>query len=121
MSSFAGVDLFGSGPSKMLVQPETFSTKLSGYAGLNGAEALLMGGRGRRIAISGQLKAATVVALETIIGLIETARRNGPGILVDNDGISWFPVVLVDFRTGPFKNYTSTGVFVQYTINAVQI
>ncbi len=121
MSSFAGANLFGSGPNRMMVQPEIFVTKLSGYAGLNGAEALLMGGRGRRINISGQLKALTVVALEVLIGNIEAARRLGPAILVDNDGISWFPVILVDFRVSGFKKYTSELVFVQYTIGALQL
>jgi len=121
MSSYAGVNLFGSGPNKMTVQPETFVNKFSGYAGLNGLEALLMGGRGRRINITGQLKAVTVAALETIIANIEVYRRLGPAILIDNDAVAWPYVVLDRFTINGHKKYTSTGVFVQYQIEAVQL
>ena len=80
-----------------------------------------MGGRGRRINITGQLKAVTVAALETIIANIEVYRRLGPAILIDNDAVAWPYVVLDRFTINGHKKYTSTGVFVQYQIEAVQL
>ena len=121
MSSYAGVDLFGSGPNRMQVQPETFVNKFSGYAGLNGAEVLLMGGRGRRISITGQLKSATIAGLDTILANIEAYRRLGPATLVDNDGLVWPRVVIDQFNIIGNKKYTSLGVFVQYQLSAVQL
>ncbi|MCP4566829.1 MAG: hypothetical protein GY841_04520 [FCB group bacterium] len=121
MSTYAGQNLFGSGPHRITTQPETFVNKFSGYAGLNGAEVLMMGGRGRRIRITGQLKAATFAALDTILANIETYRRLGPATLVDNDAAVWPRVVLNQIQIVGHKKYTSTGIFVQYTLSAVQL
>ena len=121
MALYAGVNLFGSGPCRVTVQPEAFAIKFSEYAGLNGREALYMGGRGRRIRIAGQLKAANVVALNILIAAIEAYRRLGPATLIDNDGVIWYNVALERFDIIPPKKYTSVGVFVEYVISAVQL
>ena len=121
MSTFSGQNLFGSGPHRITVQPEGFAQKFSGYSGLNGLEVLIMGGRGRQILISGQLKAATVALLNTIIANIETYRRLGPATLIDNDGVVWTNVVLGQLQLMGHKKYTSDGVFVQYQCEAIQL
>ncbi len=121
MSSFAGQDLFGTGPHKMVIQPVIQAAKLTGFAGLNGIEDMDLGQRGYPITITGQLKAANAVALNVIIGAIETYRAAGKATLVDSHGITWTNVRLGPFRIlGPWK-YTSLGVFVTYRIEAVKL
>ena len=120
MSTFAGVDLFGTGPHRMIIQPVIQATKMSGFAGLNGIEDVDLGQRGWPITITGQLKAGNAAALNVIIATIETYRAAGKATLVDTHGVTWTNVRLGPFRIlGPWK-YTSLGVFVNYRIEGVK-
>ena len=121
MSSFAGVDLFGTGPHQMVVQPVVQAVKMSGFAGLNGIEAMDLGQRGRPITITGQLKAIDAGTLDLLIYAIEFYRALGASVLVDSHGLSWANVRLGPFRTIGTWKYTSLGVFVNYRIDAVQL
>ena len=105
----------------MVVQPVVQATKMSGYVGLNGIEDTDLGQRGYPITITGQLKAANAAALNVIIALIETYRAAGKATLIDTHGVTWTNVRLGPFRIlGPWK-YTSSGVFVNYRIEAVKL
>ena len=86
MSTFAGLDILGSGPHRVTIGAWVAQKKRTGYAGADGVESLVFGHRGRPIMISGQLRAATVTALNALIYDIEVDILDVQGTLVDNWG-----------------------------------
>jgi len=121
MSSFGGLDRFGSGPHQIVVDGVQIAKKRTSYCGANGVDSLILGSRGRRVRITGQLKAATRLDVVKLISLIEGDCLIGPCDLVDTGGITWTNVELDNIQIiGPYK-YTSLGVFVEYVVTGFQL
>jgi len=121
MSSFGGNDRFGSGPHQMVIGGVQVAKKRTGYCGANGVESLILGGRGRRVTITGQLKAATRALVDDLIDLIEGDCVAGAYDLIDTADITWTNVELDNIRIiGPYK-YTASSVFVEYVVTGLQL
>jgi hypothetical protein len=122
MSTFDGVDLFGSGPHQIIVGGEIVTKKRSGYAGVSGLASMTMGGRGWPIQITGILSAATRAALNTLIGDIEDAANFwGECTLTDSEGNYYYYVELDGIQiTGPVQYYTG-GCMVRYIVTGAKL
>jgi len=94
MSSYNSQNLFGSGPHKIVQGGELLSKKRTGYAGADGIDSMIMGGRGWPVIIRGRLRAASRAALEVLISAIEDAFRWGPCTLITDDGVNILNVEL---------------------------
>ncbi len=99
MSSFAGEDLFGSGPHEFLLGPWQRSLQARGFAGLNGLLLLDMGLRSRTITQTGRLQADSADDLHAVLDAINARCDGDEHALVDNHGKSYPAVVLVQFQT----------------------
>ena len=121
MSSFAGVDLFGSGPHQIVVGGLQVSKKRTGFTGTDGVESLTMGHRGRPITIVGLLKAATRSDLNDLIGAIEDDTLNfGLGDLIDADGGTTTDVELDGINLTSSYLYGSGFVMIRYVVRGRQ-
>ena len=86
MSTFDGVNIFGSGPHTILVGGEMIAKKRTAFAGVDGVDSIVLGGRGQPVTITGLLKAANRTALDVLITAIEQACKDGPATLATTDG-----------------------------------
>ena len=122
MSTYNGNDIFGSGGHRIVPGGLIVSKKRTSYAGVDGRESLIIGARGRQIIITGQLRAATAAALETLIGIIEDEITLGAADLVDNWGATYSNVELdrIDVNR-PFLVTKEGTYIINYTVEATQL
>lgn len=101
MSSYAGEDLFGSGPHRFHVGGLELRHVLHETPGGRGVGLSSQGLQGRAVGQSGELVADDPGQMQQLINAIE-AKVDGRGhTLVDEHGRSWGGVVMVKFRPGP--------------------
>ena len=116
MSLYNGIDYFGSGPHQIVVGGELIMKKRTGYAGADGVESLIMGGRGYPVIIRGILWAASRMGINNILFDLETEMKLGPATLVDVEGNTYTNVELDRIRLTSTFLTTSNGVIVRYII-----
>lgn len=106
MSSFKGLDLFGSGPHRFTVGRE--GRRVVTYAAVTGDPSVpgsfVSGDHELRITITGRLSASTEAALWTLRDAItaQAASTATAGTLADGQGRTWANLKLLTFTpTGP--------------------
>ena len=84
MSTFNGLDLFGSGPHS--IRPGSWPREQvrRGMAGLDGEVVIDLGQRSREIQQTGRLQAATTAGLATLVDAIIAMHDGAAYTLVDN-------------------------------------
>lgn len=112
MSSFAGLDLFGSGGHRIIIGGWNVSKKRTGYAGVDGLESLILGGRGRKIVVTGQLGHTTASGLEGLIGAIENQIVLGTGDFIDNWGATYSNAEIDSINVNRPFDVVSNGDFI---------
>ncbi len=122
MSTFDGNDIFGSGNHRIVVGGVAVQKKRTAFAGVDGVDSLVLGERGRPVRITGQLRGASIGALNTVISTIENDLSGGAATLVDNFSVSYTNVDLDSLRLiGPIQK-TSDGTFiVNYEVSGVKL
>lgn len=115
MSSFAGMDLFGSGPHSFRAGPWQRAAYRRGLPGLDGELLLDLGLRSRAIHQAGRLQASSAAALSALMAAIEARCDGNEATLIDNHGQSLARVVLMRFEpTTPVQR--GRGFFCDYQI-----
>ncbi len=116
--TFQGVDIFGTGAYKIILNGEVVSKKRSGFVGVDGVQSLTMGGRGWPLQIMGILKDTTRNNVDALVEDIEEAIRDwGEGTLIGHDGAAYFNIELDSIRlTSPFMATADGKVIVRYVI-----
>ncbi len=99
MSSYAGQDLFGSGPHRFQFGAWQRRLQPRGFAGINGEQVLDLGIRSRRIFQAGRLQADTPQNLKGLLDAINSRSDASEHTLVDNHGLSFSRVILERFET----------------------
>lgn len=104
MSSYAGQNLFGSGPHAFRFGPWQRSVQRRGFAGLNGELVLDLGLRSRQIFQTGRLQADSASGLNGLLDAINARGDGAEHALVDNHGQSHPHVMLERFEpTSPLQ------------------
>ena len=118
MSSFDGIDLFGSGAHHIVVGGEAVAHKDTAFVGVDGIDSMVMGGRGYPVRIWGILKAGSRAAVDDLIADIEEAVRDwGPSDLIDADGNIYTFVKLYGISLqGRYMINSESDVFIQYSV-----
>ncbi len=98
MSSYAGDDLFGSGPCAFRFGAWLRSMQIRGFAGPCGEAVLDLGLRSRSIIQTGRLQADTFEALQTQLDAIAACCDGATHTLVDNHDRSHDQVILGRFE-----------------------
>lgn len=108
MSSFKGLDLFGSGPHRFTVGRQ--GSRLVSYAAASGDPTLpgvfVSGDLDLRVTVAGRLVATSEPALWALRDAIaaQAAAGAGPGLLADGRGRSWPDLKLASFTpAGPVE------------------
>ena len=99
MSSYAGQDLFGSGPHDFRFGPWERSVQRRGFAGVNGELVLDLGVRSRQIFQTGRLEADSAGGLNDLLEAINAQGDGREHALVDNHGQSHPHAILERFET----------------------
>ena len=84
MSSYAGQNLFGSGPHAFRFGPWQRSVQRRGFAGVNGELVLDLGLRSRQIFQTGRLQADSASGLNGLLDAINARGDGAEHVLVDN-------------------------------------
>ena len=124
MSTFNDVDIFGSGRHTILVGREMIAKKRTAFAGVDGVDSIILGGRGWPVMISGQLRAANRLALEVLISAIEDACKDGSASLVTTDGdpvVTYTNVELDNIQLVSRIMFTSSEVIVKYVVTGLRL
>ena len=104
MSSYAGQDLFGSGPHAFRFGPWQRSVQRRGFAGVNGELVLDLGLRSRQIFQTGRLETDSAGGLNSLLEAINAQGDGAEHALVDNHGQSHPHVILERFEiTSPLR------------------
>jgi hypothetical protein len=98
VSSYAGQDLFGSGPHAFRPGPWRRATQRRGFAGVRGERVLDLGLRSRTIRQTGRLTAETAGEVAALIDAIEAAADGAAHELIDNHGRSFPRAILERFE-----------------------
>lgn len=99
MSSYAGENLFGSGPHAFRLGPWRRSLQSRGFAGVDGELVLNLGLRSRQIVQTGRLQADSADALQALLNAIDSRCDGAAHGLVDNHGNSYASVILEQCET----------------------
>jgi hypothetical protein len=102
MSSFKGLDLFGSGPHRFAFGEQGYLLTLDFFGGGAGGGSTNQGPKETDIIVRGRLMASNESALWTLRNAIR-AQFTDPavaGTLVDSAGRSWTNMTLVTYREG---------------------
>ncbi len=120
MSSFAGENIFASGPHAFIFGPWERSTQRRGFAGIDGEVVLDLGMRSRRITQTGRLQANSAADLHELLDDINDLCDGEANALVDNFGQSYPRVILERFETAtPLRH--SRGFYCDYEIEYRQL
>jgi hypothetical protein len=95
MSTFAGADLFGSGPHTLSVGPRGKQWARSIDLGTPSAGIEVLGDHTTSIEVRGRLTAADTTALNAIAAALESA-AGSKGTLVDDSGRTWADLTLIE-------------------------
>ncbi len=120
MSSFAGENLFASGPHAFGFEPWERTTQRRGFAGVNGEIVLDMGLRSRQITQTGRLRANSAADLHELLDDINARCDGAEHVLVDNYGQSYSRVILERFGTTTGLRH-SRGFYCDYEIEYRQL
>lgn len=104
MSSFRGLDLFGSGPHRFLVPQRSLVVVplwvIAGIGFNDGSGSTVLGERELRVEVRGRLVSTTEAGLwalrEAVAGQATLPQQSGA--LVDNDGRAWAGMTLVSYE-----------------------
>ena len=120
MSSYAGENLFSSGPHAFRFRPWERSMQRRGFAGVNGEIVLDLGLRSRQITQTGRLQADTANDLNEILDGINALGDGAEHVLTDNHSQSHQHVILERFNTTtPLQH--SRGFYCDYEIEYRQL
>ncbi len=120
MSSYAGLDLFASGPHAFTLGAWERALQRRGFAGVSGELVLDLGRRSRVIVQTGMLQGASAAAVQAQIDAIDAACDGAAHTLVDNHQTSLPRAVLEWFElTTPIQR--SRGYHCQYRIEYRQL
>ena len=122
MSTFNGVNIFGSGPHRIIIGGLQVAKQRSGYAGINGLVSKTIGTRGRPVVIAGQLRGASRYAVNILVGTIEAYCYAAQAYtLVDSDSNSYPNIELDNYAPdGPIKK--AGAVYIQnYIVRGTQL
>ena len=120
MSSYAGENLFASGPHAFSFGHWERSTHRRGFAGVNGEVVLDLGLRSRQITQTGRLQANSAADLHELLDDINAFCDASAHALVDNYGQSYSGVILERFgATTPLRH--SRGFYCDYEIEYRQL
>jgi hypothetical protein len=102
MSSFKGLDIFGSGPHRTAFGRQGYLVTLDFFGGVPGGGSTNQGLQDLDIFIRGRLIASSESALWTLRNGIraQLATTPTPGTLVDTAGRSWADMTLISYREG---------------------
>lgn len=103
MSSYRGMDLFGSGPHRFVVRGVAQRTVSHASPGVDGERITPMGRSNRRIDQTGTLIGHDVASLEAQREAIELAMDGRPGELADDVGRTHDGVVMLVFDAEPVR------------------
>lgn len=117
MASFNGVSIFGVAVTMTDIE-EAAGYQEQGYPGLNGVEAIALGGRARRTQVTGILTAANNSALATLIAVYRAFEEAAlPYTLVNTRGETSLYCVMQGFKTvDRIEPYTG-GVAQKYQVS----
>lgn len=119
-SSFAGADLFSSGPHEFRPLAWSRGVQRRSFAGVDGELVLDLGIRSREVLQTGRLHADSDAALTALIAAIEAAADGQPHALADNRGQTYPRAILERFQlAGPRRQ--SRGVVCDYEITYRQL
>lgn len=105
MSSYAGQDLFSSGPHAFRLGPWQRDVQRRSLPGVNGEVLLDMGLRSRPIVQTGRLQAPSAEELHQLLDAVNRWCDGGLHALVDNHGRSYPRTLLEKFLpTGPVES-----------------
>ena len=121
MSTYDGNDIFGSGNHRIVVGGLRAQKKRTAFAGIDGVDSMILGGRGRPVMITGQLRSATIAGLDVIIGLIEDELTLGQATLVDNFAVSYDYVELDTFTQTSVTMYTGSEYIINYRVTGTKL
>jgi len=120
MSSYAGENLFGSGPCAFRFGPWLRSMQMRAFAGPDGEAFLDLGLRSRSIVQTGRLQADAFQALQTQLDAVAARCDGTTHTLVDNHDQSHDHVLLARFEmTAPVRR--GRGYYCDYEIEYRQL
>ena len=120
MSSYAGANLFGSGPHAFRFGAWERSLYFRSFAGVDGELPLDLGLRFRKIIQAGRLQAESASALHALLDAVNAHSDGSVGALADNYGRSYPRAILERFETTtPVQ--TSRGFYCDYQIEYRQL
>ncbi len=99
MSSYAGQDLFGSGPHALCFGPWVRRFQRRGFAGLDGELVIDLGLRSRTIRQTGRLQADSTEGFNALLDAINAHCDGAQHDLTDNHGRTHPRVILESFET----------------------
>ncbi|HYC99837.1 MAG TPA: hypothetical protein VEB22_01300 [Phycisphaerales bacterium] len=95
MSSFDGLDLFGSGPCTFTAGPRGSQWARKIDLGTNDAGIHILGAHTVSVEVRGRLTAANAAALKAVTDALDAAAGN-KGDLVDDTGRTWPDLTLIE-------------------------
>jgi hypothetical protein len=120
MSSYANLDLFGSGPHTFHVHGLTQRHVEHTQPGVDGSMITTLGTSARSIDQTGTLVADDLAGLQSQIDAIEAAMNGQGSEVVDHLGRSWARMVLLVFEPGEIRR-VGPRLAVDYTLRYAQV
>lgn len=114
MSTYAGIDLFASGPHHFAPGPWERCLQRRGFAGLDGELVLDLGLRGRNIVQAGRLQAPTAEELQAQLSAIEAICDGREHELIDALHRRYARAILEEFKPQPIRH--GRGLYGDYQI-----
>lgn len=110
MSSYKGLDLFGSGPHRVGMVRHGNLTTVAHFEGGTGAGSSSHGVFDVEIVVRGRLVAASEAALWTLRSAVraQVAHPVSRGTFIDNAGRSWSDMSLIRYAEGPERDFGRT-------------
>ncbi|MFO0830633.1 MAG: hypothetical protein U0637_02200 [Phycisphaerales bacterium] len=106
MSSFKGLDLFGSGPHRFSFGRQGYLVTLDVFSGAGGAGSTNQGLRELDITVTGRLVASSEAALWTLRDAVRAQLTASPtaGTLIDSAGRSWPGMTLITYTESTHRD-----------------
>jgi hypothetical protein len=120
MSSFKGLDLFGSGPHAFRVHGVGLREATEALPGADGVRVTALGVGPRRIDQAGRLFADRVDELQAQLDRIEAAMDGEAGELVDDLGRRFDHVLMLAFDPGPVRR-AAARLSASYQVRYLQV
>ena len=114
--TYRGLDLFGSGPCRVVVHGRSQRHAAHERPGFDGATITTLGRTARRIEQTGALVGDTIGQLQSQLDAIEAAMDGEPGELVDPYGRTHAEALMIRFEPGEIARH-GPRLTVDYTID----